>query len=88
MLTILAPAKLNLTLEVLAKRPDGFHDIRSAVQTISLCDTLTFQSSGDMEYRSDSSDWVAEESLVSRAAGLLQLNRYPSKMQLLSVFLY
>ncbi len=72
MLTILAPAKLNLTLEVLAKRPDGFHDIRSVVQTISLCDILTFQSSGDMEYRSDSSDWVAEESLVSRAAGLLQ----------------
>jgi len=29
MLTVLAPAKLNLTLEVLAKRQDGFHEIRS-----------------------------------------------------------
>ena len=36
MLTILAPAKLNLTLEVLAKRPDGFHEIRSIIPTINL----------------------------------------------------
>ena len=28
MLTIEAPAKLNLTLEVLGKRPDGYHEIR------------------------------------------------------------
>jgi len=33
MLTVLAPVKLNLTLEVLAKRPDGFHEIRSIIQT-------------------------------------------------------
>jgi 4-diphosphocytidyl-2-C-methyl-D-erythritol kinase len=32
MLTIAAPAKLNLTLEVLDKRPDGYHEIRSVVQ--------------------------------------------------------
>ncbi|MFC2046672.1 4-diphosphocytidyl-2C-methyl-D-erythritol kinase, partial [Chloroflexota bacterium] len=43
MLTILAPAKLNLTLEVLAKRQDGFHEIRSVIQSINLCDHLTFQ---------------------------------------------
>jgi len=43
MLTVLAPAKLNLTLEVLAKRPDGFHEIRSVIQTINLCDSLRFQ---------------------------------------------
>ncbi|HEY56334.1 MAG TPA: 4-diphosphocytidyl-2C-methyl-D-erythritol kinase, partial [Dehalococcoidia bacterium] len=29
MLTVLAPAKVNLTLEVLAERRDGFHEIRS-----------------------------------------------------------
>ena len=33
-------AKLNLTLDVLGKRPDGFHEIRSIFQTISLGDQL------------------------------------------------
>lgn len=37
-----APAKINLTLEVLGKREDGFHDIKSIMQAISLFDYLTF----------------------------------------------
>ena len=36
------PAKVNLTLEVLNKREDGFHNIQSIMQTISLYDFLTF----------------------------------------------
>lgn len=39
-LSVSAPAKINLTLDVLARRPDGYHDIRSLMQTISLHDTL------------------------------------------------
>lgn len=35
------PAKINLTLKVLDKRPDGFHNIKSIMQTISLYDYLT-----------------------------------------------
>lgn len=35
-----APAKLNLTLDVLARRPDGYHELSSIMQTISLCDTV------------------------------------------------
>lgn len=34
------PAKINLTLEVLNKREDGFHNIKSIMQMISLCDIL------------------------------------------------
>jgi 4-diphosphocytidyl-2-C-methyl-D-erythritol kinase len=36
----LAPAKINWTLEVLGRRSDGYHEIRSVMQTISLADTL------------------------------------------------
>ena len=41
MIKIQCPAKINLTLKVTGKRPDGFHNIESIMQTISLYDYLT-----------------------------------------------
>ena len=72
MLTVLAPAKLNLTLEVLAEREDGFHEIRSVVQTINLCDSLRLQLSRSLILKSDMPGWIPEESLVSRVVSLLR----------------
>ncbi len=42
-LQITAPAKINLWLEIKSRRPDGYHDIESVMQTVSLCDTLTLK---------------------------------------------
>ena len=39
-LTLEAPAKINLTLDILGKRPDGYHDLQMVMQSISLCDTV------------------------------------------------
>lgn len=39
---IRTPAKLNLFLEVVGKRPDGFHELDMIMEAIDLCDTLTF----------------------------------------------
>ena len=72
MLTVLAPAKLNLTLEVLAKRQDGFHEIRSVIQTIDLCDSLDFELSRGVAFKCDMPEWRASESLVSKAVDFLQ----------------
>ena len=36
-----AYAKLNLTLDILRRREDGYHDLQMVMQTISLTDTLT-----------------------------------------------
>ena len=36
----LSPAKINFTLEVAGRRPDGFHDLRMLMQTVSLSDIL------------------------------------------------
>ena len=38
-----ARAKLNLTLDVLGKRPDGYHDLKMVMQSITLADTLTLE---------------------------------------------
>jgi len=72
MLKIPAPAKLNLTLEVLAKRPDGYHEIRSVIQTINLYDSLCFQLDQKVTFKSNAPDWTPEKSLVSKAVSLLQ----------------
>ena len=40
MITRKAYAKLNLTLDILGKREDGYHDLSMVMQSISLCDTL------------------------------------------------
>lgn len=42
-----SPAKVNLILKVLGKRPDGFHEIASLMQRVSLCDEMSFSLEGD-----------------------------------------
>jgi 4-diphosphocytidyl-2-C-methyl-D-erythritol kinase len=85
MITISAPAKINLTLEVLGKRADGYHEIRSVIQTISLCDRLSFELADGLEFKSDSAEWVAEKSLVSKAAVWLQQVSGTAKGAMISV---
>lgn len=48
---IKAYAKLNLTLDVLGGRPDGYHDLRMIMQTIDLADVLTLDENGAGELR-------------------------------------
>ncbi|MCL6588751.1 MAG: 4-(cytidine 5'-diphospho)-2-C-methyl-D-erythritol kinase [Firmicutes bacterium] len=43
MFTIQAPAKVNLALDVLYKRPDGYHEVDMVMQAISLADELSFE---------------------------------------------
>ena len=43
-LTVEARAKINLTLEILGKRADGYHELRSVVMPVSLTDTLSLTS--------------------------------------------
>ena len=42
-LDVLAYAKLNLSLDVLEKRPDGYHEMRMVMQTVDLCDRLRLE---------------------------------------------
>lgn len=70
-----APAKVNLYLEVLAKRADGYHDIATLMVAVSLCDTLAFkeENSGEIRLECDHPGLTTgPENLVCRAASLLQ----------------
>ena len=40
-LTLFAPAKINYLLDVIGKRPDGYHDLRMIMQRVNLCDRIT-----------------------------------------------
>ena len=37
---LLAPAKVNLTLDILGARPDGYHEMEMVMQSVSLCDEI------------------------------------------------
>ncbi|MBR6529836.1 MAG: 4-(cytidine 5'-diphospho)-2-C-methyl-D-erythritol kinase [Clostridia bacterium] len=52
-LTLWAAAKLNLTLGVGERRADGYHEIRSVMQKISLYDTLSFAKADEICFTSD-----------------------------------
>ena len=75
-------AKINLSLRVLGKRPDGYHEISTTLQTISLHDDLLFDSNvtGEIYLSCDDSQIpVAAENLVVQAARSLK-DRYSSDL--------
>jgi len=72
MLTCVAPAKINLVLEVLAKRDDGYHEIRSLVQTISLCDVLSFELADKTSFECTEPSLQTSDNLVVQAAELVR----------------
>ncbi len=47
--TCKAPAKINLAIDVIAKRPDGYHEISTIMQSISLYDIITLEANGSGE---------------------------------------
>ena len=69
-----APAKLNLFLHVIGRRPDGYHLLQTAFRLIDLCDWLRFTPRADAEIRlvRGVPGVAPEENLVVRAARLLQ----------------
>jgi len=63
-----APAKLNLGLRILGKRPDGYHDILSVFQTVTLTDSLCLEQSECVEFIcSDFTIPLGSDNLVLRA---------------------
>lgn len=74
-MTVKSFAKINLGLEIVGRRPDGYHDIRTLFQTVSLADELDFKPAPDgvLEVVGDDPAIAWDRTnLVHRAARLLQ----------------
>lgn len=69
-----APAKLNLFLHVVGRRPDGYHQLQTVFQLLDLADTVTvaLRADGRIERAAVSYGVAAEEDLAVRAARALQ----------------
>ena len=75
MLTVTAPAKVNLHLEVLGLRSDGFHELAMVMQSIDLADCLQFTNTADAQITltcDDPSLSTGADNLVLKAAELLR----------------
>jgi len=74
-LRLVAPAKVNWTLEVIRRRDDGYHEIRSVLQTLRLHDNIVLAPASYIELRLDDAHGPsrpAEEDLAYRAAEALR----------------
>jgi 4-diphosphocytidyl-2-C-methyl-D-erythritol kinase len=67
MLTLRAPAKINLTLEVLSRRADGYHAIRSVMVPLDLSDELTVVPSSEFAFACDRTELEDERNLAVAA---------------------
>lgn len=72
MITQSAPAKVNLALDILRRRPDGYHDMHMIMQTVSLCDEVSVsETQGGFALRADGISFLIPEgkkSLEQQAA--------------------
>lgn len=75
MVTVLCYAKINLVLDILGKRPDGYHELRTIMQSISLADKLIIKKTavpGIQLETNKSVTSLVSENIVYKAADLIR----------------
>jgi 4-diphosphocytidyl-2-C-methyl-D-erythritol kinase len=70
-LRLLAPAKINLGLEITGKRPDGYHEIVTILQTIDLCDEIVLTPAERFAYTRDPR-FPLQDDLILRTLDLVR----------------
>ena len=70
-LTLKAYAKVNLALEVIGKRDDGYHSVATILQTVDLADTVEIGEAGELKVECDEADLSGEGNLAWKAATAL-----------------
>ena len=76
-INVVSPAKINLHLEVLGRRKDGYHELAMLMQSINLEDYLEFEinDAGDINLSSNNTELdLKEDNLIVKAANILKNN--------------
>lgn len=72
-LILKSPAKINLTLRVLRRRPDGYHELATLFHRISLCDTLRLKKTKNFSLHCSNPELsTGEDNLITKAYRALQ----------------
>ena len=88
-INVVSPAKINLHLEVLGKRKDGYHELAMLMQSINLEDYLEFEinNHGVINLSSNNTELdLKEDNLIIKAANILR-NYYPDRNLGANIFL-
>ena len=70
-----SPAKINLHLEIIGKREDGYHELAMIMQNIDLSDYIEFENNQicEIKLKSDSKDLsLDEDNLIIKAANYIK----------------
>ncbi len=70
-MNIECPAKINLTLEVLDRRADGYHGIRSVMVPLTLADELTIEPASQFRFRCSDPQLASDDNLAAHAVQML-----------------
>lgn len=75
-ITETAYAKINLGLDVLGKRADGYHEVSMVMQSISLADTVTLEKHSGLVVQTGRSDLPGDSSNLAYKAAVLMAERF------------
>lgn len=75
-ITETAYAKINLGLDVLGKRADGYHEVCMVMQSISLADTVTLEKHSGLVVQTGRSDLPGDSSNLAYKAAVLMAERF------------
>ena len=78
--TVQSAAKINLTLDILGRRDDGYHEVEMVMQTVGLYDTVRVEAMGSgIELSMNTGDVPADESNLAYKAAKLFLKEHDIK---------
>ena len=70
------PAKINLSLDILGKREDGYHEISTIMQTISLYDKVKIKKSSDFSISVEGADLPLDDNNIALKVAKIMLKKY------------